>query len=264
MNEVSSSVSKPGSLTVHHTDDGAVWRVILNNGKGNILDSALIKSLTEVFRAAAQTPELKALCIEGGGKHFSFGASVAEHLPDRVESMLECFHEMFEEMLGCSVFIIAAVRGRCLGGGLELAAFCHRVVASPDAKLGQPEITLGVFAPVASVFLPERVGRGHADDLCVSGRVIDADEALAMKLVDQISENPAEAALTYAREHLITRSAKSLRFAVRAARCGLKQRFSEELQEVESLYLNELMATHDAAEGIRSFLEKRAPNWENR
>jgi len=166
-------------------------------------------------------------------------------------------------MLDGSYVVLAAVRGQCLGGGLELVSCCNRVFASSDARLGQPEIVLGVFPPVASVILPERVGRANAEDLCLSGRVLEADEALKMGLVDVIAKDPSEAALTYAKEHLLPRSASSLRYAVKAARHGLRQRFTAELKEVERIYLDELMATRDAVEGLEAFMEKRAPQWRN-
>jgi cyclohexa-1,5-dienecarbonyl-CoA hydratase len=159
---------------------------------------------------------------------------------------------------------LAAVRGQCLGGGLELASFCHRIFAAPDAKLGQPEIVLGVFAPVASLVLPERIGRANAEDLCLTGRIVDASEAKEMGLVDVVTEKPEDAALEYARKHFLPRSASSLRYAVRALRLPLSRRLEEELARLERLYLEELMGTEDAVEGIQAFLEKRPPEWRNR
>jgi cyclohexa-1,5-dienecarbonyl-CoA hydratase len=120
-----------------------------------------------------------------------------------------------------------------------------------------------VFAPVASVLLAERMGRGGAEDLLFSGRTLSAEEALRRGLVDEIAENPGEAALAYARRHLAPRSASSLRWAVRAARHGFARRFREELDEVERMYLQEMMSTSDAVEGLRAFLEKRPPQWRN-
>jgi len=250
-------------VRVEPLEGDAVWRVIIGGSKGNVLDGAVMKSLDAVSRAATEARQLKAMVVEGEGKHFSFGASVPEHLPEHVEKMLRSFHGALRALAECNVVTLAAVRGQCLGGGLELALVCHRIFASPGAHLGQPEIALGVFAPVASVLLPERVGRAHAEDLCLTGRVVGADEALAMGLVDVVAEDPADAALAWAREHLLPRSASSLRHAVRAVRYGLRQRLGEELDGVERLYLDDLMATKDAAEGIRSFLEKRQPAWSN-
>jgi cyclohexa-1,5-dienecarbonyl-CoA hydratase len=249
-------------LSVQHLDGGALWRVALGGSKGNVLDSALMEALAAAFREAAASPGLKAICLEGQGRHFSFGASVPEHLPPRVGPMLASFHGMLLALLDSAVPVVAAVRGQCLGGGLELVSLCHRVVAARDAALGQPEIALGVFAPVASIVLPERVGRGAADDLCLSGRIVPAEEALAMRLVDEVVDvDPAEAALAWARKHLLPKSAASLRFAVRAARAALRDRLAVELPAMEKLYLDGLMRTSDALEGLTAFVERRAPAW---
>lgn len=251
-----------GALAIERLDDGAIWRVTIGGSKGNILDGAVMQALAEMFHNAAASPHLKAVCLEGQGAHFSFGASVAEHMPAHASAMLEAFHGGLLAMLDSHVPVVAAVRGQCLGGGLELVSLCHHVIAGEDARLGQPEIMLGVFAPVASLILADRVGRGAADDLCLSGRSITADEALAMRLVDQVVEgDPANAAVGWARTHLLPKSAISLRYAVRASRSDLRARLAAELPAIERLYLDGLMSTADALEGLTAFIERRPPAW---
>lgn len=251
-------------LQVERLEDGAIWRLALGGSKGNVLDAGLVGAMGAALDEAERTPGLKAILIEGQGKHFSFGASVQEHLPGEVAGMLRRFHALLLRMIDGPAPLFAVVRGQCLGGGLELVTACHRVFAARDVRLGQPEIALGVFAPFASAMLAERVGRGHAEDLCLSGRSVTAEEALAMGLVDELcDEDPAERALAYARQHLLPRSASSLRFALRAVRSGLKQRLAAELPVLERIYLQELMATADAVEGLKAFLDKRAPEWRN-
>jgi len=249
------------AVRVETLDEGALWRVSLATPKANILDTEKIGLLSSVFERARGERSLKAIVIDADGPHFSFGASVEEHLPGRFETMIPAFDALFGRMLDAEVITLAAVRGQCLGGGLELASFCHRVFAAPDSKLGQPEIVLGVFAPVASAFLAERIGRSRAEDLCLSGRSVDAAEALRIGLVDELVDDPAAAALGYAREHLLPRSASSLRLAVRAVRGGFSGRFRSEMERVERLYLEELMKTRDAGEGLRAFVERRKPEW---
>ncbi len=249
-------------LTVERLDDGAIWRAAIGGSKGNVLDAAVTEALANLFRDAAVSPHLKAVCLEGQGAHFSFGASVAEHLPPLVGAMLAGFHGALFAMLDSSVPVLAAVRGQCLGGGLELVSLCHRVFAGRDARLGQPEIVLGVFAPIASLVLADRVGRGAANDVCLTGRAVTADEALAMRLVDQLVDgDPAEAALAWARTHLLPKSASSLRYAVRASRAGLRTRLAAELPAIERLYLDGLMSTADAIEGLTAFVERRPAVW---
>lgn len=251
-------------VTVERLDGDAIWRVAIGGSKGNVLDAAVIDALDEVFRRAGDASHLKAVCLEGQGPHFSFGASVQEHLPPHAGPMLARFHGMLLAMLDCAVPVLAAVRGQCLGGGLEVVLLCHRVFASRDARLGQPEIVLGVFAPVASLVLPERVGRGAGDDLLLSGRSVAADEALLLRLVDEVTdEDPAAAALAWARTHLLSKSAASLRYAVRGSRAALRARLAAELPAMERLYLDGLMSTADAVEGLTAFVERRPAVWRN-
>lgn len=261
--ESAPSVLRDGPIRLEALDDGAIWRAVLNTPKANILDRQKCETLTQIFADAVSVKDLKAVVLEGEGPHFSFGASVQEHLPDQIHAMLTGFHNLFYHMLDARVVTLAAVRGQCLGGGLELAAFCNRLFASPDARLGQPEITLGVIAPVASVLLAERVGRSHAEDLCLSGRSVTAVEGLAMGLVDEIADDPGATALAYARKYLLPKSASSLRMAVHAVRGHFDQEFRVDLSRVERYYLDELMATEDAIEGLHAFLEKRDPDWKN-
>ncbi len=252
-----------GKLRIERLEDGQVWRAVIDAPKANLVDRAMGKALRDLAVEAAAAPALKAVILEGAGAHFSFGASVEEHLPGEVDSMITEFHATFRALLDAPVVWLAAVRGRCLGGGLEVAAFCHRVFASPDAVLGQPEIVLGVFAPMASTYLPDRVGRPAAEDLCLTGRAVGAEEALKMGLVDEVTADPGAAALAWAKTHLVPRSASSLRLAVRALRAGWRRRFEADLAEAERLYLVDLMKTGDAVEGLKAFLEKRPPAWRN-
>jgi len=238
-----------------------LWRVSLDSPKGNVLDSAMTAELTAIFVAAKAETRLKAVLLSAEGPHFCFGASVEEHRAEQVGAMLTGFHGLFAAIAASGVPLIAAVRGRCLGGGLELVAFCQRIFAHPEASFGQPEIALGVFAPVGSAILADRVGRGAADDLLLTGRVVDAAEARAMRLIDEVNERPEAAAMDWVEEHLLPRSASSLRFATRAARLDFMRRFDRDIKELERTYLEELMGTHDANEGIASFLEKRKPKW---
>lgn len=250
-----------GPVTVTRLDDGALWRVTFGASKGNVLDHETMEALAATFRDAAGSRGLKAVCLEGTGAHFSFGASVKEHLPGQVAGMLETFHRLILLVAESPVVVIAAVRGQCLGGAMELATVCHRVVANQEARFGQPEIALGVFAPAASLVLADRVGRPNAEDLCLTGRSITAVEARDMGLVDEIDTEPAEAALAWARTHFGPRSASSLRMATRAVRGELVARLRRELPALERLYLEELMKTADAVEGLQAFLDKRPPVW---
>jgi cyclohexa-1,5-dienecarbonyl-CoA hydratase len=254
-------VSDGSPVTATLEEDGSLLRLTLDRPKGNVLDREMIAALRDEVLASQDHLAVRTLLIHGAGKHFSFGASVEDHLPEQVGGMLPEFHGLFRDLLSSGKVLLAAVGGQCLGGGLELAAFCNRVFATPGACLGQPEVKLGVIAPMASLLLPLRVGQGHADDLLLTGRSVQAEEARSMGLVDQVAEDPVEAARAWHTEHLLPLSAAALRHAVRAARWGLRRVLDEDLPRVERLYLSELMSTHDAGEGLASFLEKREPRW---
>ncbi len=241
------------------SQDGTL-RIVLDRPKANILDAAMIAAIRDALSSQVH-PETRLLVFEGAGAHFCFGASVEEHRAEQAAEMLEAFHGLFRDLARLAVPTCAIVRGQCLGGGLELASWCSWIVATPEAKLGQPEIQLAVFPPMASVLLPWRCGGAVALDLCVTGRSLTAEEALACGLVSAVVEDP-EAWLAALEKRLSRTSASSLRFAERAARAGLMKQL-EVLPELEALYLSELMATHDANEGIQAFLERRPPHFTN-
>lgn len=243
---------------------GQVLELRLARPKANILDAAMTQALTEALEEARGEHDLKAILIEGEGDHFSFGASVEEHLPGSYQSMILGFHRIFRTMLELGVPTVAAVRGQCLGGGLELAMFCTRVFASHNAKLGQPEIQLAVLPPIASFFLAERVGRPRAEELCLSGRIVGAEDAMRLGLVDHVSDDPHLAALNWIEEALLRHSAAALRQTNFALRMELQERFERTIPRIEELYFDELMQTQDAVEGLQSFLEKRPAKWSNR
>lgn len=251
-------------LKVWLDKDGCLLRLRLDRPKANIVDAAMIAVLQAALSEHLSHPHLRAVLLDAEGPHFSFGASVEEHLPASCGAMLQQLHALVIQILECPVPFLVAIKGQCLGGGLEVAAAGHLLFASPTAALGQPEIKLAVFAPAASCLLPERIGQAHAEDLLFSGRSIGAEEAHRMGLVDVLAEDPEQAAIAYFEDHFAARSASSLRFAVRAARLGVNERIRTKLAAVERLYLDELMATQDAVEGLTAFLGKRPAVWADR
>lgn len=244
--------------------DGALLRLRLARPKANLIDAAMIAALHSAFETHRANPGLLAALVDHEGPHFSFGASVEEHLPAQCERMLKSLHGLLGLMLEWPRPILMALKGQCLGGGLEFAAASTLIFAAPDAQLGQPEIKLGVFAPAASVLLPLRVGQARAEDLLLSGRSISALHAATWGLVHEVADDPAAAALTYFEKNLLGKSAAALALAVRAAREPFAELARARLDHVEALYLDELMATRDANEGLQAFIEKREPRWEHR
>ena len=205
------------------------------------------------------------MLLDAEGPHFSFGASVEEHLPDSCAAMLASLHALILAMLEFPAPILVAVRGQCLGGGLEVALAGGPIFAAPDAQFGQPEMKLGVFAPAASCLLPYRVNQPAAEDLLFSGRSVGGDEAKAMGLVQLVADDPEAAALAYFDAHLAGKSAAVARLRRSPRRAARMIRdVRRRLAEVERLYLDRLMQTRDANEGLVAFLAKRKPHWEHR
>ncbi len=244
--------------------DDRLLRLRLARPKANIIDAAMIAALDRGLAEHAAADGLAGILLDHEGPHFSFGASVEEHLPEQCADMIGALHALIKRMLAAPVPILVAVRGQCLGGGLEVAMAGNLIFSAPDAGLGQPEIKVGVFAPAASCLMPPRTGQAAAEDLLLSGRTVGGEEALRIGLVDRITDNPEAAALAYFDEHLAPHSAIVLTHAVRAVRAEFAAAVGRRLDEVERLYLDELMSTHDAVEGLNAFLEKRPAKWENR
>src|SRR5512144_1127488 len=170
-------MTEASPLRVWLERDGALLRVRLARPKANIVDATMIAALASAFGEHRTTVGLRGVLLDAEGPHFSFGASVEEHLPDRCAAMLASLHALLVMMLEFPAPILVAVQGQCLGGGLELALACGPIFAAPDAQLGQPEIKLGVFAPAASVLLPYRVNQPAAEDMLLSGRSVSGEHA---------------------------------------------------------------------------------------
>ena len=244
--------------------DGHLLRLRLARPKANVVDAEMIAALDQALADHLDRPAIRAVLLDADGPHFSFGASVEEHLPATCADMLTAIHALILRIAASPVPIMVAIQGHCLGGGLEVALAAHFIFVAPDAVLAQPEINIGIFAPAASCLLPERIGRAAAEDILISGRNIDGNEAKAIGLATAVADNPVTAAIDYFATHLAGKSASSLRYATCAARLGFAERLEERLYAVEALYLDGLMTTRDAVEGLEAFLEKRAPAWEDR
>ena len=253
-------------IKVEYMFENSVARVILDDGKANILDSIMMKDITDFLESLKKNKDIKLITFEGEGNNFSYGASVAEHTKEKAAEMLESFHKMFFTLIDLHIPTLAKLSGQCLGGGFELALVCNFIFADKSAKIGQPEIILGVFAPPASVMLPLKVGNAMADELLITGKIISADEAKSIGLVNEVSEDKASMNADtdeWISKNILSKSASSLRYATKAARASFDFFMLKHLPAFTEMYVNELMETHDANEGIKAFMEKRKPVWKN-
>ncbi len=231
----------------------------------NILTRAVLDALHAALGDLAADPALRVLLLAAEGPHFSAGADVAEHLPPHERVLIPHFMATIRALNEFPLPVIAAVRGRCLGGGFELAQAADIVVAGASARFGQPEIALAVTAPAACALLPARCGRGAAAALLFTGDPVDAEAARGTGLVhavvaDETLEEEARSLAGRIARHsrvALALTKKSMRGAAMAVE-------AEALHRTESIYLGELMSTDDALEGLQAFVEKRRPEWTHR
>ena len=254
-----------GFRFIRYLADYDVARLVLSRPPLNVMTVEMMREMAAALDEAAGRPGLKALVLSGDGKVFSTGVAVEAHLGDRVKEMLETFHDLFRRLRALECVTVAAVRGAAIGGGAELATFCDVVIAADDATIGQPEITLGVFPPIAALHYPRRIGVARTLALLLSGEVLGAAEAQRIGLVDRVV--PADRLAEAVESQLARFRAQSvpvLRLTRRAVLEAAGAPFDVALAALEDLYRYELMATEDAAEGLRAFLERRTPVWKDR
>ncbi|MCU1227298.1 MAG: dch [Acidobacteria bacterium] len=248
-------------MKIAFASDAHSYRITLDDPPLNILDVAMLEELRDALTRVRN--DRHTLLIDARGERaFSAGASVQDHVGERVAGMLRTFHECFRLLARVEVVTVALVRGAALGGGCELALACDFVLASDRATFGYPEIALGVFPPVGAYQMSRQLAPRKGLELLLTGDPIDAAAAAELGLVNAVFAHETFDAETASwLERLHRRSATSLRFAKRAYRIAQADDFEERLAAVERLYLEELAKTDDAREGLAAFLEKRAPKW---
>lgn len=251
--------------TIQCKFESEVARITLNQPPLNIVDIPMLGELHSALSRVHSDSTAKVLVIDHLGKAFSAGVSIHDHTPDKVSEMIEKFHGVFRLLNSLALPTLALVDGMALGGGCELATFCDMVIASDRATFGQPEIKVGVFPPVAAVTFPHLVGRNRALELLLTGEVIAAAEAKAIGLINSVypTDGFQEKAGGFI-EKLRSLSCPVLKLTKRAVDRALYAGVTDALISVEELYLDELMQTEDAHEGLNAYLEKRKPVWKNK
>ncbi len=233
----------------------------------NIFTIAMMREVDAALTECMGMRDVVAVVFDAveGSRAFSAGVSVEEHQPETVYQMLESFHNVFRTLEQMGKPALAVVDGAALGGGCELVAGCDIVVAASRARFGQPEIKLGVFPPVAAVLLPRIMGERRARELLLTGEIFDAQEAERTGLVSYVVEaEQLESKLQEILGRLRELSAPALEMARRALDAARGRPFLAALERTEDIYLNELMKTEDAQEGVQAFMEKRKPEWRNK
>ncbi|MBI3476093.1 MAG: enoyl-CoA hydratase/isomerase family protein [Acidobacteria bacterium] len=239
-----------------------VARLRLTNAPLNVIDIPMMRELSELLAEVEGRDDVSVILFEGDARAFSAGVDVKAHLPEQVREMLTGFHAVIRAVVGSRKITIAAVQGACFGGGAELAAVCDMVFTARDAQWGFPEIKLGCYPPVAAVALPALVGQKRATELILTGRQISGDEAVAIGLANRSARSEELGAVV---EETIGEIKKMSPAALALAKKSIYAwdaiHFDKGLARAEKIYLEELIATDDAREGIAAFLEKRPAQW---
>jgi cyclohexa-1,5-dienecarbonyl-CoA hydratase len=245
--------------------NGAWLRVVIDRPPANLLSLDMVRALTPLVRDAA-APLRKWVTFEGAGDHFSYGAKIEEHVPGPMEMVLPEAHALLRHVLQFPCPTAALVQGQCLGGGFELALACDVIVAVQGSSFGLPEIRLAAFPPAGAALLPTRIGTSRATPAILSGAPQPAEAWHDIGLVTVLAPRGGllRAAGAWFDDHLAGRSAVALSAAARAARRTLRAAAEPAIEELERLYLDEVLTTADAAEGVRAFVEKRPPQWKDR
>lgn len=240
-----------------------VARITLNRPPLNIMDLQTIQELDQALSAVESDPELQIILLRGAGdRGFSAGVDIEEHRPERVGEMIRSFHRVFRRLLTWEKISVCAVHGFAYGGGCELVAACDLALAEEEARLGQPEINVGCFPPIAALLLPNEAGMKAACELLLTGLAVTAKEAAIMGLINRVVP-PEE--LEVEAERLVGELKKKspivLQLTKRALLTGRAGPELKSLERIERIYLEDLMQTGDAVEGVGAFLEKRKPIW---
>lgn len=240
--------------------------IIIDKPPLNVLDSVAIEEIASALTAADADKKVFAVVITGGGdRAFSAGVDVSAHLPDKIEETLHRFHKVFHKMADLRKPVIAKVNGFALGGGCELALACDIAVASEKARFGQPEIKVGAIPTVAAALLPRLIRRRQAFELLFTGDTISAEEANRKGLVNMVvPHDKLSEAVDELLDKLREKSPIVLQLVKWAVCQGIDSDFKTALNGVTEIYLNNLIKTEDAVEGLKAFLEKRAPKWKGK
>ncbi len=238
--------------------------LILNRPPVNVLDMSLLRQLEAALAALSADETVRLLVLRAEGKLFSAGVDVADHTAEKVGEMIPLFDRVCRTLADFPVPTLAVVHGHALGGGCELVLCCDLAVMADSAKISQPEIQLAAFAPIAALRLPRLAGYRATADMLFTGRSLTAEEALRLGLVNAVTPPDQLSGWVQEKSAQITGlSRAALTLNKRALRLGLGG-WADALPEMEHLYLQDLMSTADAQEGLAAFMEKRKPEWKHK
>ena len=260
---MSNSTNTVQGVAVHH--EGPLARITFTHPPLNVFDFQLLDELMQALQELQRRAEISAVIISGGERAFSAGVDVAVHTPEQIQTMFQKFHGLILALAKFPKVTIAEVRGVCLGGGAELAMVCDMCFTTEKAKWGFPEITLGCYPPVACTALAALVGQKRAADLIFTGRTFSGEEAANWGLANEAHpEGELQEIIQETLDRLFKLSPAALAHAKKAFYAWDSIHLDKGLARAEKIYIEELIQTEDAKEGIQAWLEKRKPEWKGR
>ena len=255
------------SVQVNSSTSGSlvIAEVVVDSPPMNIFDLSLCLDLQASLRSLKDDDKARLVIIRGSGAHFSSGVDIAGHTVESMPELLPAFHQILKSVLDLDAIVIAAVSGHCLGGGLELALACDRIIASENASLGFPEISIGCYPPAGIPQLISRVPLGRAAGMILSGEPVPVAELHRWGLVDVIAqEGELEEAIDSEIQRYNHHSPAILGLSARRIHREARQLWGHRLDTMEREYLDILLPHPDATEGVAAFLAKRPPKWTQR
>lgn len=257
-------MSEPDALGVRVDRRDGLLTLTLDRPPVNVVTTAMLHALADAL-AIADDPDVRVVRLDAEGRAFSAGVAVEDHVDERVAAMTEALGRTFDAFERVPCPTVAVVRGAALGGGFELALATDLCVAARSATFGLPEIRLGVFAPPASVLLPRKIGERAALGLLLTGETIPAERAAGLGIVQAVlPDDDFDAAARAWCERLLALSGVALRHAKRAVTTARGLATGDAHRATLEAYLDGVMRTEDAHEGLAAFLEKRTPVWRHR
>jgi cyclohexa-1,5-dienecarbonyl-CoA hydratase len=250
---------------IRHQVDGPVARVTLNRPEHNLLNEQMLRELADGIAMFAENGAVKLIVLDASGKVFSAGVDIGEYTGERAFSMLDAFHAACIAMVEAPQPVLVVVDGAAIGGGAELVAYGDLVVATPRARFALPEITIGMFPPLASTMFPHIVGPKRTLELILTGEAISAERARELGLVNRlVAEDKLQSAVNELIGKITAQSGAVLGMAKKAVLAGMGMSLRDSLRNSMNIFLNELYRLEDSQEGLRALLEKRKPQWKNR
>jgi cyclohexa-1,5-dienecarbonyl-CoA hydratase len=251
---------------IQYQIDQGVAQITLNRpSANNVMNVEMLAEIDAALENVDMNPSVKILVFKGNDTAFSSGIDITAHTEDKSYQLIDAFGEIIRRLLRLEAVSLSVIKGMALGGGCELAACCDFSFAAEDAKLGQPEIKAGIFPPVAAVVYPRIIGLRRTHEMLLTGKIYTAKEAERIGLISRAAPTETlDQEVQRLVDFLKAFSSPVLRLTRQAITDGLTLPFDEALRAVEEIYLNDLMSTEDAQEGLRAVLERRKPEWKNR